>query len=203
MKNVIRNSKKGILLITMMVTLVSFANDASLFNIKNVAKKTALTLYNVKQGDLLSVKDITGLILYKEIIQKAGTYNKGFDLTNLPDGNYIFELDKDFEISSIPFTVKANVVKFDKDHETIVFKPVVRTKDNLVYVSQLCFNKTPLKVEIYFSGFDSGNYESVFLEKIEDVKVIEKVYKLTGLDKGSYKIVLRSEGKTFTKFIQS
>jgi len=203
MKNVIRNSKKGILLITMMVTLVSFANDASLFNIKNVAKKTALTLYNVKQGDLLSVKDITGLILYKEIIQKAGTYNKGFDLTNLPDGNYIFELDKDFEISSIPFTVKANVVKFDKDHETVVFKPVVRTKDNLVYVSQLCFNKTPLKVEIYFSGFDSGNYESVFLEKIEDVKVIEKVYKLTGLDKGSYKIVLRSEGKTFTKFIQS
>jgi len=170
MKNVIRNSKKGILLITMMVTLVSFANDASLFNIKNVAKKTALTLYNVKQGDLLSVKDITGLILYKEIIQKAGTYNKGFDLTNLPDGNYIFELDKDFEISSIPFTVKANVVKFDKDHETVVFKPVVRTKDNLVYVSQLCFNKTPLKVEIYFSGFDSGNYESVFLEKIEDVK---------------------------------
>jgi len=203
MKNVIRNSKKGILLITMMVTLVSFANDASLFNIKNEAKKTALTLYNVKQGDLLSVKDITGMILYKEIIQKAGTYNKGFDLTNLPDGNYIFELDKDFEISSIPFTVKANVVKFDKDHETIVFKPVVRTKDNLVYVSQLCFNKTPLKVEIYFSGFDSGNYKSVFLEKIEDVKIIEKVYKLTGLDKGSYKIVLRSEGKTFTKFIQS
>jgi len=137
MKNAITNSKKGILLVTMMFTLVSFANDASLFNIKNDSKKTALTLYNVKQGDLLTVKDITGLILYKETIQKTGTYDKGFDLTHLPDGNYIFELDKDFEITSIPF------------------------------------------------------------------KIIEKVYKLTGLDQGAYKIVLRSEGKEFTKFIKS
>jgi len=119
MKNAITNSKKGILLVTMMFTLVSFANDASLLN------------------------------------------------------------------------------------ETVVFKPVVRTKDNLVYVSQLCFNKTPLNVEIYFAGYGSERYESVFAEKLNDIKIIEKVYKLTGLDQGAYKIVLRSEGKEFTKFIKS
>ena len=203
MKNAITNSKKGILLVTMMFTLVSFANDASLFNIKNDSKKTALTLYNVKQGDLLTVKDITGLILYKETIQKTGTYDKGFDLTHLPDGNYIFELDKDFEITSIPFTVESSILLFDKGNETVVFKPVVRTKDNLVYVSQLCFNKTPLNVEIYFAGYGSERYESVFAEKLNDIKIIEKVYKLTGLDQGAYKIVLRSEGKEFTKFIKS
>ena len=97
MKNAVKHSKKGILMVTMFATLLSFANDASLFNIKNEAKGISLTLFNVKQGNLLSVKDTNGIILFKEYIQESGTYTKGFDLTALPSGAYIFELDKDLE----------------------------------------------------------------------------------------------------------
>ena len=99
-------------MVTMFATLLSFANDASLFNIKNDAERTSLTLYNVKEGNLLSIKDNNGIILYKELIQESGTYTKGFDLTALPNGAYVFELSKDFEINSIPFTVKSKVVVF-------------------------------------------------------------------------------------------
>ena len=61
-------------MVTMFATLLSFANEASFYSIKNDAKRTSLTLDNVKQGNLLSIKDNNGIILYKEIIQKSGTY---------------------------------------------------------------------------------------------------------------------------------
>ncbi|MFV9549587.1 hypothetical protein [Algibacter sp. PT7-4] len=199
MKNVIKHSKKGILMVTMLATLLSFANDASLFNVKNDAKRTSLTLYNVKQGNLLSVKDINGVILFKELIQESGTYNKGFDLTALPNGAYIFELEKDLEINTIPFTVKANVVLFEKEKEKTIFKPMVVVKNNLVYLTKLALNGEPLKVEIYFNN--SAENELVFKEKIENVKSIERIYKLEGLDLGKYKIVFHSNGRKFTKLL--
>jgi hypothetical protein len=110
MKNVIKNTKKGILMVTMFATLLSFANEAPFYTIKKDAERTSLTLNDVKQGNLLSIKDDNGIILYKELIQKSGMYTKEFDLTTLPDGAYIFELDKDLEINTIPFTVNSNEV---------------------------------------------------------------------------------------------
>ena len=199
MKNVIKHSKKGFLLVTMFATMLSFANDASFFNIENDAKRTSLTLYNVKQGNLLSVKDINGVILFKEIIQESGTYTKGFDLTALPNGAYIFELEKDLEINSIPFTVKSNIVLFEKEKEKTIFKPNVRVKNDIVYVSKLALNEEPLNIEIFFAR--ASSYELVFSEKIENTKTIERIYKLDGLKSGSYKIVFHTEGRQFSKII--
>jgi len=200
MKKIIKNSKKRILMVTMFATFLSFANDASLFNIKNDAKKTALTLYNVKQGNLLSVIDKNGVILYKETIQKPGIYNKGFDLTELPNGAYLFELDKDLEISSIPFKVENSLVVFDKQNEKTIFKPFARVENNLVYVSKLALNEAPLKIEIFFEGFNES--QLMYTETIKDIKTIERIFKLEGLRLGSYTIVFYTEGKKFIKTIR-
>lgn len=190
-------------MVTMFATLLSFANGNSLFKVENDAKKTALTLYNVKQGNLLSVIDEKGVILYKETIQRNGVYNKGFDLTQLPDGSYFFELDKDLEISSIPFKVKDNTVVFDKENEKTIFKPFMRIKDDLVYITKLALDGIPLEIEIYFTEFDSEEYELIFKEKTERTLTIERIFKLEGLELGTYKIVFHSEGKEFTKIIKS
>lgn len=199
MKNVIKNTKKGILMVTMFATLLSFANDASLFNIKNDAERTSLTLYNVKKGNLLSVKDTNGVILFKEYIQEAGTYTKGFDLTALPNGAYIFELNKDFEINTIPFTVKHNIVLFEKDKEETIFKPLFRVVEDKVYFSKLALNKEPLEIKIYFDGLNG--LELMHTETFINTKLIERIYRLDGLDIGSYKIVCNTEGRTFIKNI--
>ncbi|WNH13899.1 hypothetical protein [Thalassobellus suaedae] len=201
MKNVIKNTKKGILMVTMFVTLLSFANERS-FTIKNDANRTSLTFYNVKEGNLLSIKDDNGIILYKELIQEQGTYSKGFDLTSLPDDNYIFELEKDMEIETIPFTVKSSVVEFDKEEGKIIFKPFTRVVGNLVYLTQLALNDESFKVNIYYSNSNfTSDSELVYSEKIENTKDIKRVYKLVGLYKGNYKIVCNLDDRIFTKFI--
>lgn len=199
MKNVMKHLKKGILMVTMFATLLSFANEVSFFTIKNEIKKTLLTLKNVKQGNLLSIVDNNGVILYKELIEKSGIYAKGFDLTSLPDGNYIFELDKDLEINTIPFVVNSNNVIFNKKDSKTFYKPYTRVKGDMVYVSKLALNNEPLKIEIYFTS--AINTELVFSETVEDTNIIQKAYKLTGLEKGDYRIVFKTEGRSFTKNI--
>ncbi|MFI1744846.1 hypothetical protein [Thalassobellus sediminis] len=201
MKNVIKNTKKGILMVTMLATLLSFANEASV-TVKNDADRTSLTFYNVKEGNLLSIKDDNGIILYKELIQKQGTYTKGFDLTSLPDGIYVFELEKDMEIDTIPFSVKSSHVVFDKEKEKIIFKPFTRVVGNLVYLTQLALNNESFKVEIFYSNSNfSSDSELVYSEKIKNTKDIKRAYKLVGLEKGKYKMVCYLDDRKFTKII--
>lgn len=196
------HSKKGILMVTMFATMLSFANDASIFNIKDEANRTSLTLRNVKEGNLLSIKNNNGMVLYKELIEQSGIYKKGFDLTSLPDGLYLFELEKDLEIKSIPFTVKSNNVVFNKEKERITFKPFIQVKDDLLYISQLAINEEPFKIDIYFSNFnDPYNLELMHSEKVEKTKNIRKIFKLSGIDKGIYKIVMHTNNKEYSKLI--
>lgn len=199
MKNVIKHSKKGFLMVTMFATLLSFANEVSFFTIKNDAERTSLTLSNVKEGNLLSIKDDNGMVLYKELIQKTGIYTKGFDLTSLPDGDYLFELDQEVEISIIPFSVDASAVLFHKELEKTIFKPVVRVKEDVAYLTKLSLNEEPLEIKVYFT--DTNISELVYSEKIVNTQNIERVFKLTGLKKGSYKMVFNSEGREFTEII--
>lgn len=199
MKNVIKHSKKGILLVTLFATLLSFANEAKFLNDKNEAR-TSLTLKNVKEGNLLSIKDDNGLTLYKEQILKAGIYSKGFDLTALPDGAYVFEVEKDMEINIIPFYVKLKKVIFDKEKEKTIFKPYFEVKDNLLHLTKLSLNEAPLRIDFYFS--DLNDYKLVHSELIENTQNIKKIFKLINLNKGSYKIVTHSEGREFTKIIK-
>ena len=187
-------------MVTMFFTILSFANDDSLFIFKNNAKKTSLTLNNVNQGNILSVKSNNGVILFKELIKKSGKYTKGFDLTALPNGTYFFEIEKELKISSIPFTVSSNVVLFKKEKEKTIFKPFARVENNLVFVSKLALNKEPLKIDVYFNT--TSGYELVYTEHIENTKVIERVYKLNEINDGSYKIVFNSENREFIKLIK-
>ncbi|NNC49587.1 MAG: hypothetical protein HKO01_03530 [Flaviramulus sp.] len=199
MKNVIKNSKKGILMVTMFAASLSFAKETSFFTIKNDVKKTALTLKNVKAGNLLSIIDDNGVILYKEIIQKTGIYSKGFDLTAFTDGAYLFELNKDLEIITIPFSVKSNTVIFNKEKGKTIFKPYFKVKEDVLYISKLTLNETPLTVAIYY--VNSGESELKYSETVENTMDYKKAFKLTGLEEGSYKVIVTSEDRTYVKNI--
>ena len=198
MKNVIKHSRKGFLMVTMFATLLSFANEVSFFKVKNDAKRTLISL-NVKEGNLLSIIDDNGMILYKELIQKAGVYTKGFDLTSLPNGKYTFELDKDLEINTIHFTVLSGNVVFNKEEEKVFYKPFIRVKDDMLYISKLTLNDEPLKVDIYYAN--TNDLQLIHSEELENTQNIQKIYKLAGSEKGNYRIVLQSEDRTFTKNI--
>jgi len=163
---------------------------------KNRIKKTTFSLNHVKTGNQLKIKDLNGIILYKEDIKTSGTYSKGFDLTSLPNESYVFELEKDLEIKSFPFTVTSQTVVFEKE-ETIIHKPFVTVKDNYIYVSKLALNEEPLDIKIYYQEAS----DLIYSEKVENTKNIQKIYKLKSTAKGDYKIVLTSNGREYYESI--
>jgi len=203
MKRVIKNTKKGILMVAMLAASLSFANEGTpFFRLVNSAKKTALTLDNVKEGNTLYIKDNYGVKLYEEVIHINGIFAKGFDLTALPDGAYHFELDTEVQIKVIPFTVESNMIKVNAEMAKTIFKPTVRVKGDLVFVSKLALNNEPLKIEVYYEKANSS--ELVLEETIKGTKNIERVYKLTDdLKSGDYKLVFYTSGREFTKFINN
>ncbi|MDU8884574.1 hypothetical protein RXV94_00280 [Yeosuana sp. MJ-SS3] len=196
MKKVI---KKSIALIIMFTTLLGYANESKVMTSKKEYKKTSLTLNGVKEGQKLVIKDQNGLTLYKELIKESGTYYKGFDLTSLPDGKYYFELDKDFEIKTIPFKVKSNSVVFEKEEEVSVFKPIIRVKDNRILISKLSLELKPTEIKFY--EMTSEGAKLVHSESIENTKIIERIYRIAEKYKSTYKIVIKSEGREFVEYI--
>lgn len=197
MKNVIKNTKKGIMMVALLATVFGFANDSNNL-IKRDARKTALVLENVKEGNILTIKDNYGIVLYKESIKVNGIYKKGFDLTTLPNGEYTFELEKELEIKTIPFKVESNKVSFNKEDETTYFKPFIKQEEDLVFLTKLNLKKELVKIKVYavHNGYSNLRHS----ETIENTKVIEKVFKL---EKGNYKIEINSNNKEYTEFINN
>lgn len=196
MKNLI---KKSALVVAVLITTLSVANEDKTFSVNANAEKTTVTIKNVEQGQQLSIIDNNNIVIYKERITKKGLYHKVFDLTALPDGNYYFELNKDLAIHTIPFNVIYNQVTFEKAKETIVYKPSVRVKDNLVLVSQLSLDKSPLNIELLFDKNNTGNFELIHEDKLTDAVSLEKIYKLSENEKGNYKLIFTTEGRVFEK----
>ena len=185
-------------MLALLVTISGFAKESKDIIIRD-ARKTPLTINNVKEGNLLTIKDTYGIILYKELIASNGRYQKGFDLTELPNGAYVFELEKDLEIKTIPFTVEENVVSFNKEFESTYFKPFVKQENNLIYVSKLNLSEEDTTINVYSKS--NGIYTLSHTEKIENAKVIEKAYKIK---KGTYKIEIASKNEElFTTYINN
>ena len=112
MKNLVKTS---LLTFVIMMSLTTMANSPEVMAKEKENNVTNLHFDKVKEGSTLIIKDLQGLVLYKEAIEQTGAYSKGFDLTTLPDGNYYFELNSELKIEVIPFYVKANEVAFDKE----------------------------------------------------------------------------------------
>lgn len=203
MKTVIENAKKGMLMVAMLVASLSFANEGiPFFSITNNAKKATIKLENVKQGNILYIKDHYGVKLYEEVIQINGLFSKGYDLTALENGGYYFELDTETQIKMIPFIVSGNFIEVKSEKTKVIFKPTLRVKGDLVYVSKLALDNEPLKIEVYYETPNST--ELVMAETIKGTQNIERVYKLTDtLKSGDYKIVFNTNGREFTKLINN
>lgn len=196
MKKVIN---KSVIMVAMCTALLSNANGGSSFIPKKEKEiaKTIVTFNDVREGQSLIIKDINGFILYKEFIKQSGLYSKAFDLTELPDGDYVFELEKDMEIKTIPFKVSSNKVNFLKEKETTIYKPYVLKKNNYIYINKLALNGEPLEIKIYYKE----SSELIYSEKIKDTKSIQKAYKLSSNYKGDYTIVLNSNGREYYEYI--
>ena len=201
MKKIIR---KGVILIALLSAMVTTANSDSYKSSVKEIDKTLITLDNVKVGQELFIKNVNGSVIYTESIEVSGSYKKEFDLATFPDGLYFIELNKDVEIKIIPFTVNAYSAELLEEKETTIFKPVVRLKDNFIFIAKLSLSQEPVEIKLYYDSNEShsGMYELLYSEIIKNTTTIHRVYKLDKYEKGNYKVVLKTEGRTFIEKVK-
>ncbi|WP_040280623.1 hypothetical protein [Psychroserpens damuponensis] len=183
---------KTLLLVAIMLTMVTgYANE----NVIDAPSKaiTVLKFSNVKKGHQYTIIDNEGVTLYTETIKRNGTFLKKFDFTALEDGSYTVELSKDFEIVITPFIIQSRNVVFLDSKEKIVFKPVVRTKDNQLLISLLSMDVETLDIELFYNGV------SILKDELTGDQVLNKVYKLSDHEKGDYYLHMTSGDRVFNK----
>jgi hypothetical protein len=169
---------------------VNYANSTNLNNVLN-AKKVTIEFNDVKKGHLLTIKDKDGTILHSENVIKEGRLVKIFDFSKLENGVYSLELNKDFEIIVKTLEVKNNKVLFNENSKKVVFKPVIRNKKNILMISQIAFDKKPIKVVLFFDD------EIIYSETIKSEVILNRVYKLDKEIKGNYKVIVYSNNKSY------
>ena len=189
-----KTTMKTILVVTLMFgTLISYANDNKKSTNAVAVKRVKVAYKAVKKGNALTIKNENGVTIYKQILQTAGNYSKTFDLTNLENGLYTTELEKDFEIIVKKFEVKDGFVTFYKKQNEVIFKPVIRTEGNLVLISKIEFEDEPLDVTLYY------NDAIILSDKVNGEKILNRVYRLSEAEKGAYKVVINSDNRTYIK----
>ncbi|WP_435135379.1 hypothetical protein [Formosa sp. A9] len=167
-------------------------------------KEITLTLDDVKQGQQLLIKDINGLTLYKEDFKNTGSYSNTFNLSNLPNGSYYFEHEKDYQVKIIPFEIQSGAAAYNTANFVTLFKPVTRFKNNTVYISKLALNKEDLHIKIYYkknSNTTHTDFELLHSETISNQVNIERIYSLSEKQQGEYKIVFETEGRFYTEYM--
>ncbi|PQJ69151.1 hypothetical protein [Polaribacter butkevichii] len=189
-----RTTMKTILVVALMFgTLIGYANENTKSTNAVAVKRVKVEYKAVKIGHALTIKNEYGITIYKQVIQSSGTYSKTFDLTNLEDGIYTTELEKDFEIDVKKLEVKDGFVTFLKKENKKIFKPVIRTEGDLVLISKIDFNKQPLKIVLYYDN------QVILSEKIEGEEVLNRVYKLSKSEKGAYKVLVYTDNRMYVK----
>lgn len=186
MKTIIR---KSVLVALMLGTFSSYANGTTLTE-KNGTEKS-VELINVRKGQRWSIKNSDGKVLHQEEIKNTGSYTQEYDFTSLKNGYYTVEVNKDFQIEVIPFTIISGKATFYKKEEKVIFKPVLRTQEHTVMITKLDFDAAPLKVAIYYEG------DVIFKDTLEGGDIISRVYRLKKDIKGLYKVVMKANDRTY------
>jgi hypothetical protein len=185
--------RKLVVVVFMLGTVFNYANNTKEVSRLIETTNVKVEFKNVKKGHTLTIKDKQGKILHSENATKKGNLTKVFDLSSLKDGMYSIELHKDFRILVKPFKVASHQVIFEKNLEKVIFKPIIRAKEDLIFISKKALDKEAVKIIIYY------NDNPIHTEVITNALQVNRIYKLDPKEKGTYRAVVYSNKKSYTK----
>jgi hypothetical protein len=140
----------------------------------------------------LKLRDQSGVILYREVIQGGNNYHKVFNVASLSVGRYQLELEYSTSIQLLPLEVTYSGIIMDDQDLINLFKPFVRQNESRVSINVLNTQRKPLGIKVY----DSGD-QLVYHDHLAGELLMGKQYDFSELDSGSYRMVLTSNNRSY------
>lgn len=159
----------------------------------NATLEVLPTFNNVKKGNSISVTDALGKVIFSGLINYDGNISRLYDFSQLENGIYVIEVNKDFEIDINTVEVKNNTVNFISHKSEKIFKPVFRVEKDKLLISKLALDASEMKIELYFSN------ELIHSETAKGSAILNRAYKLDHSITGEYTAIVRSNGRVFVK----
>lgn len=187
MKSVIKTT-----VLTLLLVIGYNVQAAKDFNVA-VAKDQILRveLNEVQEGDLLTLLDVEGKVLYKEANLNTN-FQKSLSLVYVPNGTYFLNLEGINTIFAREIVKKGNKVEVKKNSK-IIFKPIYKQTDKILKVSYTNPNKETVKVFVYDAA---GNIVSAL--KNEDL-VMKKTFDFSAVPAGDYILAMFVGDRSYYK----
>ena len=147
--------------------------------------------FKITKGDLISVTDNSGKTIYSGRTKYTGDLKSLYNFTNLEDGLYLIEIEKEFEILSKTIEVENHVVTFIESASEIFFKPAIKLERARLLVSQSVFKKETVSIEIYYKD------DLILSEVLIANPALNRAYKLDENIKGNYTAIIRVNDRTY------
>ncbi|MCA6078387.1 T9SS type A sorting domain-containing protein [Fulvivirga sedimenti] len=190
--------KKKIITFTMAGALLlsaagSFAGSRVPFIKLERSGEQGLHLYMDSLSDLaeLTIYDTDKVVLFRDKTDQLNDFKRKFDLSKLPDGSYIFEVELGNQIKQYSFSILNNEVSIAENCKAI-YKPTVISKENNLDISYLNLNGEEVSLSIYDQ---SG--KNLASDKIENKQSVVKRYDTSLLPSGNYQVVIKTADRVF------
>ncbi|WP_405206927.1 hypothetical protein [Aquimarina sp. LLG6339-5] len=182
-------------LIALVVITSSVANAAGRVSVEITnSSMVNVSLTEVVKGEKLFLKDYHGEVLFNVTLEATPSYQKYFNLGNVPDGVYFVETEAEYEIKVTPLLKNQKGVSLVNTSAVTVFKPLVRVESKFIKVMFNNTEKSPVNLTIYDNEFR-------VLEEVigNEEEVLKRTYDFSKMPKGEYQFYFSLKDRTFIK----
>ena len=155
------------------------------------AKSVVLTMDASSNGVQVMLMDSDLNVIYSEKMTQ-GHFSKKLNLKDLTDGVYFLSADDNMTKYSYTIVLDNNDVKIVESDEDI--KPFFRKTDNMIFMNYLNLDKSKLSIKIY-----DTESRTVFTQEVADEMIVEKAFNFADAFPGTYTVIVKSAGKTYTE----
>jgi len=142
--------KLGLLSVALLASVVVKASDKLNVEIgSNSSKIISITLTETTAKEVVCIKDLNGVVLFSENLEKLPSYTKVLNLSVLPNGIYFVESRTESRILSTPLVISKEKVSLMNDSVKSYSAPEITLEANHVKVLVRNTNKVPVSITIY------------------------------------------------------
>ncbi|WP_010177446.1 hypothetical protein [Aquimarina agarilytica] len=188
--------KLGLLSVALLTTVVVNASNKVKVEVL-ASNELSITMSEVIEGEVLSVSDKKGEVVFSEILSASSSYTKTLDFSKLTQGVYYVKAETAKAIKVTPFIIVPDQVKIVKGATKTYNTPVFETENDIIKLD--IDNKDQHEVSITVYAKNS----SIPLEEVRlNAPKITKNYNFKSLPVSEYKIIVYQGDYSYVKTIK-
>ncbi len=188
--------KLGLLSVALVATVA--ANASNKVKVEVLASnELSITMSEVVEGEVLSISDKKGKLVFSEILSATTSYTKTLDFSKLTQGVYYVKAETGNSIKVTPFIIVPDQVKIIKGETKTYNAPVYEIENGIAKLNIDNKDQHDVSITVYAKN------SSIPLEEVRlNTPKITKTYNFESLPISEYKIVIYQGDYSYIKTVK-